>query len=48
MRIVRGAFRDHIGLYAGMSGPERVAVLLSLFGGTRGATLLKDAVEPAG
>ena len=29
VRIIRGTFRGHLALYAGMSGRERVAVLLS-------------------
>jgi len=32
VRIVRGSFRDHIGVYEGMSGKEREHVLLELLG----------------
>jgi transcriptional antiterminator RfaH len=32
VRIIRGSFADHYGLYDGQSGKDRVAVLLSLFG----------------
>jgi transcriptional antiterminator RfaH len=32
VRIVRGSFRDHVGVYEGMSGKERERVLLDLLG----------------
>jgi transcriptional antiterminator RfaH len=48
VRILGGPFAGHLAIYEGMSGPARVAVLLSLFSSTRQVTLLKDAVEPAG
>jgi transcriptional antiterminator RfaH len=32
VRVLRGPFRDRLALYAGMSGPDRVAVLLHLLG----------------
>jgi hypothetical protein len=35
VRVLRGPFRDHIAIYAGMTGRDRVAVLLRLLGGER-------------
>ena len=32
VRVVRGPFRDRLALYAGMSGHDRIAVLLHLLG----------------
>ena len=45
VRIVRGPFREHIALYAGMSGRERVAVLLQLLGAQQRTELPADAIE---
>ena len=39
MRIVRGPFAGLVGLYAGQSSHERVAILLALLGGERQVTL---------
>jgi transcriptional antiterminator RfaH len=46
VRIWRGAFAGHLALFAGQSGHERVAVLLSLFGARQKVTLPKDDIEP--
>jgi transcriptional antiterminator RfaH len=35
VRVLRGPFRDRLAIYAGMSGRDRVAVLLRLLGGER-------------
>jgi hypothetical protein len=35
VRVLRGPFRDHLAIYAGMSGRDRIAVLLRLLGGER-------------
>ena len=42
--IREGPFADRVAVYAGMSGSQRVAVLLALFGGRVTLTLPKDAV----
>ena len=44
VRITQGPFTDKIAVYSGMSGAQRVAVLLALFGGRVTLTLPKDAV----
>jgi transcriptional antiterminator RfaH len=45
VRILRGPFREQLALYDGMSGAERVAVLLALFGSERRLTLRASDVE---
>jgi transcriptional antiterminator RfaH len=45
VRIIRGPFRGHLALYAGMSGRERVAVLLQLLGAQQRTVLPADAIE---
>ena len=45
VRIIRGTFRGHLALYAGMSGRERVAVLLQLLGAQQRTELPADAIE---
>jgi transcription antitermination factor NusG len=45
VRITRGVFRDQLGLYAGQTAHERVAILLSLFGGQQKVELAKNDVE---
>jgi transcription antitermination factor NusG len=50
VKVRSGPFRDHMGVYLGQSAGERVAVLLSLLGGSVRVTLPKDdvaAVEQA-
>jgi transcriptional antiterminator RfaH len=47
VRIKRGAFAGHVGLYAGMKPRERVEVLLAILGGAQRVTLAADAVEAA-
>ena len=42
--IREGPFAERIAIYAGMSGAQRVAVLLALFGGEKRVTLSKDAI----
>ena len=44
VRITQGPFTDKIAVYSGMSGAQRIAVLLALFGGRVTLTLPKDAV----
>jgi transcriptional antiterminator RfaH len=44
VRIVRGAFHGHLGLYEGMRPRERVDVLLQLLGGACRVTLAKSDV----
>ena len=46
MRILSGPFRDHLGLCSGMTGRERVLVLLNVLGAQRQRGLRDDAVEP--
>jgi transcriptional antiterminator RfaH len=45
VRILRGPFREHLALYQGQSGHERVAVLLSLLGGQHRVTLPRGDIE---
>jgi|SRR5262245_14359157 len=45
VRLLRGPFAGHIGLYAGMKPHERIAVLLQLLGTERRIELAADAVE---
>jgi transcriptional antiterminator RfaH len=45
VRILGGAFADHIGVLASLKPHERVEILLSLFGGTQKVSLAADAVE---
>ena len=47
VRVVRGPFAGHVGLYAGMKPRERVEVLLVILGGSQRVTLAADAVEQA-
>jgi transcription antitermination factor NusG len=46
VRVLRGPFAGHVGLYAGMKPRERVEVLLGILGGAQRVTLAADAVEP--
>jgi transcriptional antiterminator RfaH len=46
VRVVHGAFQGHLGIYAGMNGRQRVAVLLTLFGALRPVTMAQGDVEP--
>jgi len=48
LRVLRGPFQGHVGLYAGMRPRERVEVLLAILGGAQRVTLAADAVEAAG
>jgi transcriptional antiterminator RfaH len=45
VKILAGPFRGHLAMYAGMSGPERVTVLLQILGGQQRATLAQRDVE---
>jgi transcriptional antiterminator RfaH len=45
MRVLRGPFAGHIGLYAGMKPHERVELLLRILGGAQRVELPKDSVE---
>jgi transcriptional antiterminator RfaH len=45
VRILSGPFRGHLAIYAGMSGPERVAVLLQILGGQQRVTLAERDIE---
>jgi transcriptional antiterminator RfaH len=47
LRVTRGPFAGHVGLYAGMKPRERVEVLLTILGGSQRVTLAADAVEQA-
>ena len=47
LRVTRGPFAGHVGLYAGMKPRERVEVLLAILGGSQRVTLSADAVEQA-
>jgi transcriptional antiterminator RfaH len=47
VRIVRGVFQGHLGLYEGMRPHERVEVLLALLGGQQRVTLPRASIEPA-
>jgi transcription antitermination factor NusG len=45
VRVLRGPFRDQLAIYAGMSGRDRVAVLLRLLGGEHRILLPRSDVE---
>jgi transcription antitermination factor NusG len=45
VRVVRGPFQGHVGLYAGMRPRERVEVLLAILGGAQRVTLPESNVE---
>jgi transcriptional antiterminator RfaH len=45
VKILAGPFRGHLAMYAGMSGSERVTVLLQILGGQQRATLAQRDVE---
>jgi transcriptional antiterminator RfaH len=45
VQILAGPFRGHFALYAGMSGIERVAVLLQILGGATRVTLAERDIE---
>ena len=45
LRVTRGPFAGHVGLYAGMKPRERVEVLLAILGGSQRVTLAADSVE---
>jgi transcription antitermination factor NusG len=47
VKLIAGPLTGHLGLYAGQRGPERVAVLLALFGSQRPAIVSLSAVERA-
>jgi transcriptional antiterminator RfaH len=47
VRVTRGPFAGHVGLYAGMRPHERIEVLLAILGGSQRVTLAADAVEQA-
>jgi transcriptional antiterminator RfaH len=45
VKILAGPFRGHLAMYAGMSGPERVTVLLQILGGQQRVTLARRDIE---
>jgi transcriptional antiterminator RfaH len=45
VRLLAGPFQGHLAIFAGMSGLERVAVLLQILGGQQRATLAQRDVE---
>jgi transcriptional antiterminator RfaH len=45
VRLLAGPFQGHLAIYAGMSGLERVAVLLRLLGGQHRVTLARRDIE---
>jgi transcriptional antiterminator RfaH len=45
VKVLRGPFADHFGLYAGQRPHERVLVLLALLGGQQRVELPKDSIE---
>jgi transcriptional antiterminator RfaH len=45
VKILAGPFRGHLAMYAGMSGCERVAVLLQILGGQQRVTLARRDIE---
>jgi transcriptional antiterminator RfaH len=48
VRVLTGPFRGHRAIYAGMSGRERVAILLDILGGQQRVTLTERDVEVIG
>ena len=47
VRITRGSFENHFGIYQGLSGAERVRLLLALLGRQVPVRLPRGAIEPA-
>ena len=47
VRVLEGAFCDHLGLFEGMSGQERVAILLDLLGRKVRVLLELDVIDAA-
>jgi transcriptional antiterminator RfaH len=45
VRLLAGPFQGHLAIYAGMSGLERVAVLLQILGGQQRVTLGRRDIE---
>jgi transcriptional antiterminator RfaH len=45
VRILSGPFRGHLAIYGGMSGRERVAILLEILGGQQRVTVAERDVE---
>jgi transcription antitermination factor NusG len=45
VRILSGPFRGHLAICAGLSGRQRVAILLEVFGGQQRVTLAEHDVE---
>jgi transcriptional antiterminator RfaH len=45
VRLLAGPFQGHLAIYAGMSGSERVAVLLQILGGQQWVTLARRDIE---
>jgi transcriptional antiterminator RfaH len=45
VRLLAGPFGGHLAIYAGMSGLERVAVLLQILGGQQRVTLARRDIE---
>jgi transcriptional antiterminator RfaH len=47
VRVLKGAFCDHLGLFEGISGQERVAILLDLLGRKVRVVLDTDSIDAA-
>jgi len=47
IRVLQGAFSDYLGLFEGMSGEERVAILLDLLGRKVRVVLDMDVIDAA-
>jgi transcriptional antiterminator RfaH len=45
VRLLAGPFQGHLAIYAGMSGLERVSVLLQILGGQQRVTLARRDIE---
>jgi transcription antitermination factor NusG len=46
VRIVKGSFEGHLGIYQGASGPERARLLVALLGRQVPVRLARSAIEP--
>jgi transcriptional antiterminator RfaH len=48
VRVIRGNFLDHLGIYEGMSGKDRERILLELLGRKVRIDVPRNAIEPLG
>ena len=46
VKILSGPFQNHLALFDGMKGPERVMVLLALLGSVQRVELARTAITP--